>query len=77
MAVEEMARVLKPGGLLLLTMDVCVSEAKPDQLERSEAEGYVERFGMQVGSLAGKPMSVGLVGDERFCVLMLKWRKPL
>lgn len=74
-AIDEMVRVLKPGGLLLLTFDVFL---KPNEGELDECEMHaiLERLGIDPATMNGKEVHVGDVNGKPVMVCMVRWEKP-
>lgn len=81
-ALQEMKRVLKPGGRLVLTMDVLINGKQEDDfyLDRENAEKLLTDLGIaEVRKMHPDSLIGARVGDNgtEIIVVMAYWDKPL
>ncbi len=75
LAVKEMIRVLKPGGVLMLTFDVITERGKGSQCEGLEGDEVREILGLMNLKAEKGPASLGEVGGSQVVVVMVRYVK--
>lgn len=76
-AIDEMVRMLKPGGVLMLSMDVVLSGTAQDfHVGLKEANEIMKH--LQISDVRNDLETVGNLQDKVYiCCLLIRWEKPI